>query len=337
MKSKVLNSISKKVSLLSLNSSKKVIPVVCGPTASGKSDFAIELAKEIGYSIISADSRQVYRFLDIGTAKIPIDKNCYFSGILHSTIDFLSLDQTFSAGMFAKDVDDILEKDDKQIICGGTGFYIDAFFNKIDPIRKRSLQKNDIIDMSQKESFERLKDLSPIDADKIDKKNPVRVKRALEYVSETGKPFFSSKQRNDSYLPFYIMPNVVMEEPPKRQGPTLDSTPMRYKLYEQIDARCDLMWKTGLKQETHNSLEILEISIDKALSLLESGELPNSLNTVGYKEMILFLSEKYSKDQAIDLMKKNTRNYAKRQLTWFRRIATENEDNTCFVEFSSAF
>lgn len=274
--------------------------VIAGPTASGKTDVSLELAKLMDIEIISADSRQVFKLMDIGTAK---PSPAELAAVKHYYIDFLYPDEYFSAGKFGENAYNTLQeinaKGKMPVIVGGSGLYIKALIEglfseetEIEQEIKDSLQE--IYDEKGKDELYRmLLDKDPVSASRYFDKNPMRVMRALQYYLATGQKFSLAQQnmpdRNINVRHFAINWN-------------------REELYNRINMRTELMWNAGFRQETER---ILDLGYSPKL---------NSLNTVGYKECAAFLMNKISKDEAIDKMKQNTRRFAKRQMTWFRKI-----------------
>ncbi|MCX7735743.1 MAG: tRNA (adenosine(37)-N6)-dimethylallyltransferase MiaA [Candidatus Kapabacteria bacterium] len=280
--------------------------VLLGPTASGKTALSLHLADYLDLEIISADSRQIYKYLDIGTAK-PTPQE--LSKVKHHFISIIEPDEYYSAGMFAKEASDTIKKINQEgkipIVVGGSGLYIKAlcegvFEENYDPILK-SFVKEKVKKMREQEGIEYLYEqlclLDPQAAELYPDKNPSRIMRALEHIYITGKEFSTSiKNISESdFEPIYI-------------GLLLD----RMTLYKRINERTELMWKSGLLQET-----------EKILNMGYSPDL-NSLNTVGYKECISLIKGELNEQTAIEKIKQHTRNYAKRQMTWFRKIPNVN-------------
>jgi len=280
---------------------KKVI-VIGGPTASGKTEVSLELAKLMSVEIISADSRQVFKYLDIGTAKPNKEE---LSAVKHHLIDFLEPDEYYSAGMFGDDADrlvsDIYERKSVPLVVGGSGLYIDSLCfglceddsNANDNrfgIREELNQK--LIQFGKDKLYEELVEVDPLSAQKYADRNPMRIIRALEYF-EINKTPLSTAHRTMAIRniePYFF-----------------DIAYDRETLYNRINRRTEIMWESGLVEETQ---KVLNMGFSTTL---------NSLNTVGYKECIAFLKGEMSKSLAIEEMKKNTRRYAKRQTTWFKR------------------
>lgn len=279
---------------------KKVIFLV-GPTGSGKTELSIELAKELDAEIISADSRQVYKYLNIGTAKASQKQ---LSEIKHYFVDILNPDEFFSAGKFGnsarKIINENVKKNKTTIICGGSGFYIQAILGMIfdssatdENIRKKIYENGERIGWDK--LWEKLKKKDPEYAKKISENDTKRIARFFEIFEITGKyPTEHFKEQTNKFPYDYL--TVGLKCP-------------RNILYEKINLRVDKMIEMGLVEEVKN---ILKMKYDKSL---------NSINTVGYKEIIKYLNNEWSLEKAIIEIKKNSRHYAKRQLTWFRKYS----------------
>jgi len=277
------------------------IIVLCGATASGKTALGFEIANRLDVEIISADSRQVYKHINIGTAK-PTENE--LNTVKHHFIDFLELDANYSAGEFGNQayqkVFEISNKGKTPLIIGGSGFYIkglcEGLFNEeneIDLTVRKNLEQ-ELANFGIDYLFEKLRTVDEPLYNLYSDKNPRRIIRALEYFYSNGERLSdarSEKSNRDLIFPLYFAIDFPRE-----------------KLYERINERVFQMWEMGLAKETENILN------------LDFSENLNSLNTVGYKETIAFLKGKISKDEAIDLIQKNTRNYAKRQITWLNQI-----------------
>lgn len=280
---------------------KKVI-VIGGPTASGKTQISLELAKLMSVEIISADSRQVFKYLDIGTAKPNKEE---LSAVKHHLIDFLEPDEYYSAGLFGDDaeriVSEIYDRNAVPLIVGGSGLYIDSLCfglcednsntndNKFE-IREELNRR--LAEFGKDNLYDELKEVDPISAQKYSDRNPMRIIRALEYYMIHHKPLSEAHRTmtNREIKPYFF--DIAQE---------------REVLYDRINRRTEIMWETGLVEETQR---VLDMGFPPTL---------NSLNTVGYKECIAYLRGDISKLTAIEEMKKNTRRYAKRQMTWFKR------------------
>lgn len=270
----------------------KVIAVV-GPTASGKSAYGIELAKEVNGEIISADSRIVYKGFDIGAAKPTKDE---MQGIPHYLIDIVEPTFDYSAGLYKKQatgiINDISSRGKIPIIVGGTGLYTDILlkgFDLPDITQDKELRKN-LEKFSAEELYAKLKEIDLKGAESIDSNDKKKIIRALEIIHLTGKTLEQARGKSQSeYEIEWIGKNFE-----------------RDALYRRINNRVDKMLEMGLIEETKGLLS-------------KYGRAYNIINTIGYKEITAYLDGTLSLDESIELLKKNTRNYAKRQLTWFRK------------------
>lgn len=278
----------------------KVIAIV-GPTASGKTKLAIEMAKKLDTEIISADSRLVYKGFDIGTAKPTQEEQ---QMVKHHMIDIVEPEYDFSVADFVDGARKIISNLHAQskipIIAGGTGLYFRILLENYDMPRVEANPKlrADLENLSNEELFTKLKKVDSISAEKIHINNRVRVIRALEVSLLSGKPFSSIKGiKNSEYDVEWIFPKIESRE----------------YLYNRINLRVDEMIKDGLISETKELLA-------------KHGRIKNLVNTIGYQEIIEFLDDKISLEDAIEKIKQNTRRYAKRQLTWFRRNPNLNFD-----------
>lgn len=292
--------------------------VIAGPTASGKTDLAVHLAKLLDTDIISADSRQFYKYLDIGTAKPDNLQN----EVKHHLINSLLPDQDYNVSKFREDALTICKKlwnnGQLPVITGGSGLYIKALIYGLsatpdpDPeIRQRLL--TEYKNKSTEFLYNNLKNIDPQSAASIHPNNLKRIIRALEVYYITGKTVTEINAEG----------NVRSDFNAKQYGLLWD----RKKLYSRINERCEKMIRMGLVDET------------KKILGMGYGENLNSLNTLGYKEMILFINGKLTLNEAVEIMKRNTRRYAKRQLTWFRKderiewkTIERNEDLLIFAE-----
>jgi len=274
----------------------KKLVVVAGPTAVGKTSLCIKLAQVFNTDIISADSRQFYRELSIGTAK-PTEEE--MQGIKHHFIDSHSVDEDYDVGKYETDVLNLLEKlfkeKDVVILTGGSGLYIKAVCEGFDemPDVKEGLRE-ELNQLYEKKGLQplvdELKELDPEYAMEVDNANPQRVIRALEVIKSVGKPFSSFRRQTKKVRPFKIVKIGLTRE--------------REELYERIDQRVDQMLAQGLLKEATG---------------LHKYKNKNALQTVGYQELFDFLDNQYDYEEAVRLLKRNTRHYAKRQLTWFRK------------------
>ncbi len=280
---------------------KKKILAVVGATASGKTDMAISLAKEFDGEIVSADSMQIYKGMDIATAKPSKEE---MQGIPHHLIDFLERDVSFSVADYVKlaneKISDIISRGKLPIIAGGTGLYIDSLLNNVkfsetkkDEEYCKSLEKFAEINGND-ELYKILAETDPESAVSIHPNNLVRVIRALEVYHTTGRKL--SELKAESRL----------EESPYDSFIIGLDYSKRDILYDRINRRVDIMLERGLADEAGNLY-------------LESGKMKTASNAIGYKELIPYFENVQSFDECVDKIKQETRHYAKRQLTWFRK------------------
>lgn len=296
---------------------KKQLPkiiIILGSTASGKTDLGLMLAKKFNGEIVSADSRQVYKKMNIGTAK-PAGKwergSYVVDGIPHHLMDIIDPGKDFSLADYkaaaTKSIKDILSRNKLPIVVGGTGLYIQTLVENLDIPKvapsgslRRKLEK-----ISHAELVEMIKRLDPESAQKLDLKNPRRVLRALEVFMVSGESFF--KQRTKS-KPLYQVLQIGIDVP-------------REELYSRINTRVDRQIEEGLVEETK------KLAGKPARNALRSnsggyGWPLSSMSGIGYKQMGFCLRGEMTLDKAIEILKRDTRHYAKRQMTWFKRDKT---------------
>jgi len=275
---------------------KKILIVIVGPTGIGKTDLGLFLAKKLNTEIISADSRQFYKELKIGTA-VPTDKE--LKEVKHHFIGNKSIDEYYNASNFEFEVIDLLKElyktKDIVILLGGSGMYVDAVCKGIDYLPDIDIEiRNKLIKKFEEEGIEslrfQLKKLDPEYYKITDLKNPKRLLKALEICIQTGKTYSSFRLQKNKKRDFSVI----------KIGLNMN----REKLYSIIEQRVDIMIKAGL--------------VDEAKQFISKKGL-NALNTVGYKELFPYLEGEYDLKRAIELIKRNTRRYAKRQLSWFNR------------------
>lgn len=276
-------------------SGKKLI-VIVGPTAAGKTALAIRVAKHLNAEIISADSRQIYKELTIGTAKPDEDE---LRQVPHHFINSHSISEDYDAATFGEEallkIYSLFETHNYVVVCGGSGLYIKALLEGFDDIPEVPDEIRDqLIEEFENKGMlwlqNRMRELDPEHFKKIDQKNPMRLMRALEVKLGTGKSISEFQKQVVKELPFQVVKIGVDVE--------------RAKLYERIDARMDDMISKGLFDEAKNLYAYRE---------------KNALQTVGYQEIFGFIDGQYDQAEAIRLLKRNSRRYAKRQLTWFKR------------------
>ena len=279
---------------------KPIVIVIGGPTASGKSNLAVELAKKINGEIISADSMQIYKDMNIGTAKITKKE---MQNIKHYMIDFLSPNKRYSVSEYKRDaekcIDEIIKKGKTPIICGGTGLYIDSLIYNIEFSDEEidETYRNKLNEIAEKEGLEKLYEealkIDPEAMEKISKNDKKRIIRVLEIYHKTGK---TKTQQNIESRKNEVKYNY------KVFAINID----REKLYNRINSRVNQMISQGLIEEVENILDKYK-------------EFPTAMQGLGYKEVVEYLNKNISKEEMIEKIKMETRRYAKRQITWFKK------------------
>ena len=279
----------------------KPLVILAGPTAVGKTDLSIQLAKRIGGAIISADSMQVYKYMDIGSAKVMPEE---MEGVKHYLIDELDPSDEFNIVRFqqmAKEaLNEIYANGQIPIVAGGTGFYIQALLYDIDFTHQDSDEafRKKMADFAEEHGaealHEKLKEIDPVSYETIHANNTKRVIRALEYYYLTGQPISThNEQEHKKESPYNFAYFVLTDD--------------RAHLYERIDRRVDLMMKKGLGNEVKR---LYDMGYHKDMV---------SMQGLGYKELLSYLDGECTLDEAVYIIKRETRHFAKRQLTWFRR------------------
>mgnify|MGYP004620227033 FL=1 len=280
---------------------KKPMIVLTGPTAVGKTELSISLAKKINGSIISADSMQVYKYMDIGSAKITKEEMC---GVKHYLVDELMPEEEFNIYRFKemalKALEEIYAEGKIPIIVGGTGFYIQGLLYDIDFSETaadedyRKEMENYARENGAHALHELLREVDPESCDAIHENNVKRVIRALEYYHQTGQKISDhNKKEREKQSPYNFAYFVLSD--------------IRENLYARIDKRVDLMVEKGL--------------VDEVKRLKDMGYTPDmvSMQGLGYKEILWYLDNRCTLNEAVETIKQETRHFAKRQLTWFRR------------------
>lgn len=279
---------------------KKVI-AIAGPTASGKTALAVELAKKINGEVISCDSMQIYKDMSIGTAKPTVEE---MEGVPHYLIDFVSPDERYSVADFKRDAEEkieyVLSRGKVPILCGGTGLYIDTLVLgidypeiELDQEYRDELMKKAESEEGLKELYEEAKSIDPEAMEKISENDKKRITRVLELYKATGKTKTELEKisRSNGVKYDYRVFAIDMD---------------REKLYDRINRRVDIMIEQGLIDEVRNVID----KYDK---------FPTAMQGLGYKEVVEYFDGKLTKQEMIDKIKQETRRYAKRQLTWFRK------------------
>ncbi|MCX7785517.1 MAG: tRNA (adenosine(37)-N6)-dimethylallyltransferase MiaA [candidate division WOR-3 bacterium] len=280
----------------------KIFTIV-GPTGVGKTAIAIELAKQYDLEIISADSRQIYKYMDIGTAKPQLADGRWLKAngdsIKFHMVDIVTPDVLYSAADFARDVSKVIAELTTQnkrfILVGGSGLYLKALFEPFFSAPPRDLKLRKVLSREPlDELYERLKIVDPESAQRIHCQDRQRIIRALEIYEQTRKPLsvqLKTETKKSQYEPYYV-------------GITMP----RKLLYDKINRRFDVMMENGLVDEVKN---LLQMGYTKE---------HNALNGIGYQEIIRFLDGEISLTQAINIAKTRSRQYAKRQITWFKKV-----------------
>ena len=280
---------------------KNKVLIIAGPTAVGKTNLSIELAKKLNGEIVSTDSMQIYKYMDIGSAKITKEE---MDGVKHHMIDVVDPDTPFSVAEYknlaTKCIEDIISRGKLPILVGGTGLYINALTCNMDFTEAESdiEYRKELEELADKYGNEyihkMLKDIDEKSYNDIHYNNRKRVIRALEVYKLTNKPFSSFNLGDELYNGPYDVKYFVLNM-------------NREKLYDRINLRVDIMIKNGLIEEC---IRLKNMGYTSSMQ---------SMQGIGYKEIFYYLENKISLNEAIELIKKGSRNYAKRQLTWFRR------------------
>lgn len=289
--------------------------VIIGATGVGKTARAIEVAKQHGCPIVSADSRQIYRDLPIGTAAPTAQEQ---AGIPHYFVGCKDLDEVYSAGQYARDchalLRDLFTKHETVVMVGGSMMYVDAVCRGMDDMPEvPAAIREDVRKNYQEKGIEWLQQevqqLDPAYWQLVDQQNPQRLMHCIEISRASGQPYSNFRKRekqeaDNCQLPFDIE-YVLVERP-------------REELYARINRRVEQMIKQGLVEEARKAFEKLHIPLDGNIEL-DYSTLPNSVNTVGYKELLRYFRGEWTLQRAIEMIQQNSRHYAKRQLTWWRK------------------
>lgn len=281
---------------MSLPDNTHYLLVVIGPTAIGKTALAIELAQHFQCEIISCDSRQFFKEMTLGTA---VPSTAELEAVPHHFIQHISIEDSYSVGDFERDaialLDQLFEKNSVQVMVGGSGLYVNAILEGLDEFPDIDPRIREELNQALEEKGlpylqAQLKELDPVHYEKVALDNPQRVTRALEVSIGTGQPyssFLAKKKVQRNFVPIVL----GLEAP-------------REKMYERINTRVDLMLEAGL--------------LDEVKALIPNQEL-NALQTVGYRELFRYFDGEGTLEEAVEEIKKNTRRFAKRQITWFKR------------------
>ncbi len=282
------------------NFNKAKVIVICGPTASGKTALSIEVAKKINGEIISCDSMQIYKDMNIGTAKPTKEE---MGEIKHYLIDYVLPTERYSVAEYKKDakkaIKEVIEKGKTPIIVGGTGLYVDSLIYEIeypeikfDEEYRKKIEK-EVEEEGLEKLYEKAKKIDPIAIQKISKTDKKRIQRVLEIYHATGKTKTEqeiiSRQKEPEYA--YKVYGLLWD---------------RQKLYDRINLRVDIMIEQGLIEEVKTILK-------------KYSKFPTAMQGLGYKEVVQYLNKEITKEEMIEKIKQETRRYAKRQMTWFRK------------------
>ena len=277
----------------------KVI-VICGPTASGKTSLSISLAKKINGEIVSCDSMQIYKEMDIGSAKPTVEE---MQEIKHYLVDFVSPEKRYSVSEYKEDaskaIEEIINKGKTPIIVGGTGLYLNSLIYNIqynemevDLNYRRELEK-EAEEYGLEVLYNRAKEIDPEAMEKVSANDKKRITRVLEIYNATGRNKTELEKKSRKEVPYnYLIFGINME---------------RSILYDRINKRVDIMLEQGLIEEVKNLIN-------------KYSNMPTAMQGLGYKEVKEFLDGNISKEEMIEKIKMETRRYAKRQITWFKRI-----------------
>lgn len=292
-----------------MNTKLPTLIVVVGPTGSGKTDLAVELARRLGTEIISTDSRQFYRGMPIGTAQ---PEEHHLEAVRHHFIADRRPEDDLSSGAYEREalerLEEIFRTHSTAVAVGGSGLYIDALCRGFDDLPSDTAEvRTELMQRLENEGLDALvEELHTRDEahwEVVDRHNPARVVRALEVCITTGRPYSEQRTAPQHQRPFNIL-KIALQWP-------------REELYDRINRRVDLMMEAGLEEEARKLYPLRHL---------------NALQTVGYKELFEWFDGNISREEAVELIKRNSRRYAKRQMTWFRRDDTIHWIERCDVE-----
>ncbi len=318
----------------------KRLVVVVGPTGVGKTARAIEIAKEHGCPIISADSRQIYRDLPIGTAAPTAEEQAQ---VPHHLIGTKALTETYNAGQFARDAEallqDLYETYDTVVVAGGSMMYVDALCNGLDempdvPNEVREAVRAEYNAKGLAWLQHEVQQLDNTYWQEVDQHNPQRLMHCVEVCRVSGKKYSEFRRKSTPRHECHRGPRLGDEAMRlKAKGErrweveyVLVERP-REELYERINRRVDKMMQDGLLQEAQRAFEQLNIPLDSHVAY-DYQSLPNSVNTVGYKELLRYMRGEWTLERAVEMIKQNSRHYAKRQMTWWRSRLKSAEQTT---------
>ena len=292
--------------------------VILGPTGVGKTEKSLELAEQWGCPIVSADSRQIYRDLPIGTAAPSADE---LARVKHYFIGTKDLHETYNAGQYARDCNTLLaelfQTHERVLMVGGSMMYIDAVCKGLDDIPDIPAElREQVRNQYQEKGLEWLQTeverLDPIYWQEVDKQNPQRLMHCIEVTLASGQPYSNYRKGGRTAQERGFDVEYIMIERPREE------------LYERINLRVHKMIEQGLLSEAQRAFDKLGLLNNNPL---DESTIPNSVNTVGYKELLKYFRGEWSLERAIEMIQQNSRHYAKRQMTWWRRTMNNNTDN----------
>ena len=292
--------------------------VILGPTGVGKTEKSLELAEQWGCPIVSADSRQIYRDLPIGTAAPSAEEQ---ARVKHYFIGTKDLHETYNAGQYARDCNALLaelfQKHERVLMVGGSMMYIDAVCKGLDDIPDISAElREQVRNQYQKKGLEWLQTevqrLDPMYWQEVDKQNPQRLMHCIEVTLASGQPYSNYRKGGRTAQERGFDVEYIMIERPREE------------LYERINLRVHKMMEQGLLSEAQRAFDKLGLLNNNPL---DESTIPNSVNTVGYKELLKYFRGEWTLERAIEMIQQNSRHYAKRQMTWWRKTMNNNTDN----------
>ena len=292
--------------------------VILGPTGVGKTEKSLELAEQWGCPIVSADSRQIYRDLPIGTAAPSAEEQ---ARVKHYFIGTKDLHETYNAGQYARDCNTLLaelfQKHERVLMVGGSMMYIDAVCKGLDDIPDIPAElREQVRNQYQEKGLEWLQTevqrLDPMYWQEVDKQNPQRLMHCIEVTLASGQPYSNFRKGGRTAQERGFDVEYIMIERPREE------------LYERINLRVHKMMEQGLLNEAQRAFDKLGLLNNNPL---DESTIPNSVNTVGYKELLKYFRGEWSLERAIEMIQQNSRHYAKRQMTWWRKTMNNNTDN----------
>ena len=292
--------------------------VILGPTGVGKTEKSLELAEQWGCPIVSADSRQIYRDLPIGTAAPSTEEQ---ARVKHYFIGTKDLHETYNAGQYARDCNTLLaelfQKHERVLMVGGSMMYIDAVCKGLDDIPDIPAElREQVRNQYQEKGLEWLQTevqrLDPVYWQEVDKQNPQRLMHCIEVTLASGQPYSNFRKGGRTAQERGFDVEYIMIERPREE------------LYERINLRVHKMIEQGLLNEAQRAFDKLGLLNNNPL---DESTIPNSVNTVGYKELLKYFRGEWTLERAIEMIQQNSRHYAKRQMTWWRRTMNNNTDN----------